>query len=91
MLLIGCSEGGTSIEDLAEKYPEKIVRIPVDIREGITDEQARQATAQHQLCRELASVHPPHLMATLLTRGLQCAGTADGGGAAGAERPSSGC
>ena len=42
VLLIGCSEGGTSIEDLAEKYPEKIVRIPVDIREGITDEQARQ-------------------------------------------------
>jgi succinyl-CoA synthetase beta subunit len=41
VLLIGCSEGGTSIEDLAEKYPEKIVRIPVDIREGITDEQAR--------------------------------------------------
>jgi succinyl-CoA synthetase beta subunit len=42
VLLIGCSEGGTSIEDLAEKYPEKIVRIPVDIREGITDEQARK-------------------------------------------------
>lgn len=41
MLLIGCSEGGTSIEDLAEKYPEKIVRIPVDIREGITNAQAR--------------------------------------------------
>lgn len=42
VLLIGCSEGGTSIEDLAEKYPDKIVRIPVDIREGITDAQARQ-------------------------------------------------
>ncbi len=40
VLLIGCSEGGTSIEDLAEKFPEKIVRIPVDIREGITDAQA---------------------------------------------------
>ena len=33
------SEGGTSIEDLAEKYPEKIIKIPVDIRTGITDEQ----------------------------------------------------
>jgi succinyl-CoA synthetase beta subunit len=42
VLLIGCSEGGTSIEDLAEKFPEKIVRIPVDIREGITDAQARE-------------------------------------------------
>lgn len=34
--------GGTSIEDLAEKYPEKIIKIPVDIFEGITDEQATQ-------------------------------------------------
>lgn len=34
--------GGTSIEDLAEKYPEKIIKIPVDIFEGITDEQANQ-------------------------------------------------
>lgn len=41
-MLIGCSEGGTSIEDLAEKYPEKIIKIPVDIFEGITDEQANQ-------------------------------------------------
>jgi hypothetical protein len=36
------SEGGTSIEDLAEKFPEKIIKIPVDIRVGITDEQAQQ-------------------------------------------------
>mmetsp|Transcript_11999 Transcript_11999/g.36033 ORF Transcript_11999/g.36033 Transcript_11999/m.36033 type:complete len:420 (+) Transcript_11999:170-1429(+) len=42
VLLIGCSEGGTSIEDLAEKYPEKIIRIPVDIRDGITDAQANE-------------------------------------------------
>jgi hypothetical protein len=33
------SEGGTSIEDLAEKFPDKIIKIPVDIRQGITDEQ----------------------------------------------------
>lgn len=39
-VMIGCSEGGTSIEDLAEKFPEKIIKIPVDIRTGITDEQA---------------------------------------------------
>jgi succinyl-CoA synthetase beta subunit len=36
------SEGGTSIEDLAEKFPEKIIKIPVDIRVGITDDQALQ-------------------------------------------------
>lgn len=35
----GCSEGGTSIEDLAEKFPEKIIKIPIDIRVGITDAQ----------------------------------------------------
>ena len=31
--------GGTSIEDLAEKYPEKIIKIPIDVFEGITDAQ----------------------------------------------------
>ena len=41
-MMIGCSEGGTSIEDLAEKFPEKIIKIPVDIREGITDAQANE-------------------------------------------------
>ncbi|BDA43672.1 Succinate-CoA ligase [ADP-forming] subunit beta, mitochondrial [Coccomyxa sp. Obi] len=42
-MIIACSEGGTSIEDLAEKYPEKIIKIPIDIFEGITDAQANQA------------------------------------------------
>lgn len=41
-VMIGCSEGGTSIEDLAEKYPDKIIKIPVDIRTGLTDAQALQ-------------------------------------------------
>lgn len=41
-IMIGCSEGGTSIEDLAEKFPEKIIKIPVDINQGITDDQASQ-------------------------------------------------
>lgn len=35
----GLLQGGTSIEDLAEKYPEKIIKIPVDCRTGITDAQ----------------------------------------------------
>merc|ERR1719321_854349 len=39
-LVIACSEGGTSIEDLAEKYPDKIIKVPIDINVGITDEQA---------------------------------------------------
>jgi succinyl-CoA synthetase beta subunit len=41
-LIIACAEGGTSIEDLAEKYPEKIVKVPINIDEGITDAQAMQ-------------------------------------------------
>jgi succinyl-CoA synthetase beta subunit len=41
-MMIGCGEGGTSIEDLAEKFPDKIIKIPIDIRSGITDEQANQ-------------------------------------------------
>lgn len=41
-VMIGCSEGGTSIEDLAEKFPDKIIKIPIDIRHGITDAQAMQ-------------------------------------------------
>lgn len=38
-IIIACSEGGTSIEDLAEKFPEKIIKVPIDIRKGITEEQ----------------------------------------------------
>ena len=40
--MIGCSEGGTSIEDLAEKFPDKIVKVPIDVKEGLTDAQAEQ-------------------------------------------------
>lgn len=36
-LIIACSEGGTSIEDLAASSPEKIVKVPVDIMAGPTD------------------------------------------------------
>lgn len=35
-IIIACSEGGTSIEDLAESSPEKIVKVPIDIRCGPT-------------------------------------------------------
>ena len=38
-MVIACAEGGTSIEDLAEKYPDKIVRVPIDARAGMSDEQ----------------------------------------------------
>eukprot|EP00958_Prasinococcus_capsulatus_P005272 scaffold516_cov401-Prasinococcus_capsulatus_cf.AAC.23 len=39
-MVIACSEGGTSIEDLAEKYPDMITRLPIDISVGMTDSDA---------------------------------------------------
>ena len=39
-MVVSCSEGGTSIEDLAEKFPEKIIKVPVDVREGMSPSQA---------------------------------------------------
>ena len=44
-LIIACSEGGTSIEDLAESHPEKIIKLPVDVFQGLSDEQAAQVVA----------------------------------------------
>ncbi len=41
-VMIGCSEGGTSIEDLAEKFPDKIIKLPLDVRTPLTDAQALQ-------------------------------------------------
>ena len=41
-LVIACPQGGTSIEDLAEKYPDRIVRMPIDPLVGMTDAQARE-------------------------------------------------
>jgi succinyl-CoA synthetase beta subunit len=41
-VIIACSEGGTSIEDLAESNPEAIVKVPVHPIEGITDAQAME-------------------------------------------------
>uniref|UniRef100_A0A7S2U713 Succinate--CoA ligase [ADP-forming] subunit beta, mitochondrial n=1 Tax=Attheya septentrionalis TaxID=420275 RepID=A0A7S2U713_9STRA len=44
-LIIACSEGGTSIEDLAESSPEKIIKVAVDPIEGLTDEKVQQVIA----------------------------------------------
>jgi len=40
-VIIGCASGGTSIEDVAAATPDAIVKIPVDITLGVTDEQAK--------------------------------------------------
>jgi succinyl-CoA synthetase beta subunit len=44
-LIIACAEGGTSIEDLAEKFPDRIVRVSVDPLVGLTDAQAASLVA----------------------------------------------
>ncbi len=41
LTLIGSEEGGMDIEEVAEKFPEKIVRTQIDPAFGITDFQAR--------------------------------------------------
>jgi len=41
-LMVGCATGGTSIEDVAAATPDAIIKIPVDIMDGITAEQAKQ-------------------------------------------------
>ncbi|CAK9267978.1 unnamed protein product [Sphagnum jensenii] len=41
-VIIACAKGGTSIEDLAEKYPDMIIKVPVNIRDGITDAEAEK-------------------------------------------------
>jgi succinyl-CoA synthetase beta subunit len=54
-VMIGCSEGGTSIEDLAHKYPHKIIKVPVDACEGITDTQARKMAEGLQVTGDIAA------------------------------------
>lgn len=39
-VLIGSSQGGVNIEDVAAETPEAIVKEPIDIVEGIKKEQA---------------------------------------------------
>ncbi|CAI9107587.1 OLC1v1006974C1 [Oldenlandia corymbosa var. corymbosa] len=39
-LIIACRKGGTSIEDLAEQFPDMIIKVPIDVFKGITDEDA---------------------------------------------------
>ena len=45
-MIIGCSEGGTSIEDLAEKFPEKIIKMPININTGPTDAQLDEVVSR---------------------------------------------
>jgi len=39
-MIVACSEGGTSIEDLAESHPEKIIKMKINLDAGLTTAQA---------------------------------------------------
>ena len=41
--MIASSEGGVNIEEIAEKNPDAIIKIPIDILEGLNDDKARMA------------------------------------------------
>ena len=41
-VLVGSPKGGVDIEEVAAKTPEAIFKIPIDIHDGINDEQAKQ-------------------------------------------------
>eukprot|EP00923_Selenidium_pygospionis_P058077 GHVN01101898.1.p1 GENE.GHVN01101898.1~~GHVN01101898.1.p1 ORF type:complete len:446 (+),score=76.63 GHVN01101898.1:58-1395(+) len=41
-LLVGSSEGGTDIEEIALRHPEAIKKMAIDIATGLTDEQAKE-------------------------------------------------
>merc|ERR1711948_162782 len=45
-LLIGSKTGGTSIEDIAAADPTAIIKMPIDIVQGITTEEATSMATQ---------------------------------------------
>jgi len=54
-LLVFSSVGGSGVEEIAAKHPEKIVRLPVDVRAGLTEAQAREAGLMSGLAAEQAA------------------------------------
>ena len=76
-VIIACSEGGTSIEDLAEQFPDKIIKVPININTGITDADAAKVRARgrgtlgllsHQMAHALClhSTHPSQRLVCLI-------------------------
>ena len=47
-VIIASPEGGVDIEEVAEKSPEKVFKIPVDIVEGVTSELALEVAKRLQ-------------------------------------------
>jgi succinyl-CoA synthetase beta subunit len=45
-LMIGSKTGGTSIEDIAAKDPSAIIKVPIDIKDGLSDATAKQMATE---------------------------------------------
>jgi len=53
-VMIGSKTGGTSIEDIAAKDPSAIVKLPIDIMDGISSQQAKQMAEDMGFTGDLA-------------------------------------
>ncbi|MGB9006087.1 MAG: ATP-grasp domain-containing protein [Candidatus Aminicenantales bacterium] len=42
-LLVFSPVGGSGVEEIAAKHPKKLVRLPIDVRKGLTEPQAQEA------------------------------------------------
>lgn len=40
--MVGCLDGGVDIETIAEQTPDRIIKVPVDILTGPTNEQTEE-------------------------------------------------
>ena len=58
-LLLFSAEGGMDIEEIAEKHPDALLRLEIDIREGLADERFEEAIP------DIAGVNRPALMDAL--------------------------
>jgi len=54
-MVIACSEGGTSIEDLAESSPDKIIKVPISAKDGMTDADALKIVQGLEVVNEPAA------------------------------------
>eukprot|EP00091_Calanus_sinicus_P010355 TRINITY_DN24156_c0_g1_i1.p1 TRINITY_DN24156_c0_g1~~TRINITY_DN24156_c0_g1_i1.p1 ORF type:complete len:100 (+),score=46.73 TRINITY_DN24156_c0_g1_i1:173-472(+) len=51
-VIVASPDGGVDIEDVAEKTPERVMKMPVDIHTGVTEEMAKEIAVS------LASLDP---------------------------------
>lgn len=53
-VVVASTQGGMDIEEVAEKYPDALIKMPVDIMKGMSDAQAEALAAQLKFTGEKA-------------------------------------